>query len=94
MDFPVRGEERGDVGFGKEIGRSVGTVKDADLPGMAVFRDKGCRQRQCFSGRLVTDMQDVAGHQRPAAMTAELAQREGGPAAEIFGYVNAALTRR
>ncbi len=94
VHLPGRGEEGVDVGRGEEVGRAVRAVQHGDVPLAAfgdVLRHGTCIQRQGGEHRgLVAQVQHVARAQRASGVAAELAQREGGAAAEVGRYIDAA----
>ena len=91
MHFPFGGKEGLDVGWRKEIRCAMRTVQHADLPLLAIRRDQICRQcAMCPGRRFHAEVQHIAGAQRAPAVTAELAQREGGFAAKIIRHIETA----
>ena len=92
VNLPLGGEERVDVVGREEIRRAMRTVEHADVPGMGEARLQFGGERGHFrrAGGHRADMQHIAGAERAACVAAELAEREGRAAAEIFGHVDAA----
>ena len=98
MHLPVGGEE-GLYRFGGEkVRRAMRPVQHADVPLVAVVRDqavvhrlrRGDRRRRGAGGQFrLSDRQHVRHAQGAPGVAAELAEREGGTAAEIYRHVEA-----
>ncbi len=96
VHFPVGREERIDVGVREEVRSAVRSVGHRDLPVVRVVRPIARRDRvaatEIQAGSI--QAQHVARAQRPAAVSAELSEREGGAAAEVLGNVESAAHRK
>ncbi len=99
VHFPVLLEELLDGRFREEIGRTMGAIEHADFPVVRIVGDqvRVCRCGivcRCCGGagrqRSLADAEHIAGAQGPAAVAAELAEGEGGTAAEIHRYIEPA----
>ena len=92
VDLPGGRVERLDGPRGEELGRGVGALDDLDLP---LVRELRPGRGRAGRGRLGgdADRQHVAGPQRPAAVSAEAAEGEGGRAAVVFRHVDPARDR-
>ncbi len=95
MHLPVGGEEHVDVGVGEEIRRAVRTIEHADFPGVAVGGNQRGGQRLAdVRGFRCREVQHVADPQGAPGVAAELAEGEGGLAAEVVRHVEAAAHRK
>ncbi len=88
VDLPLGRVEVADVVLGEELRCRVRTFDRRHVPYGAEDRAVGGRHRRALGDRAA--VQDVTGAQRPAAVPAEPAQREGARAAEEAGDVQAA----
>ena len=98
VHLPVGFEELLDGLFGEEVRRPVGAVQHFDFPLLRVVRNHRfrhrcrlmVRRRRRAAGQLrLADRQHVALAQGAAAVAAELAEHEGGFAAQVVGHVDA-----
>ena len=92
MHLPWGGKKRGDAFVGEKIRRAVRAIQHADFP----IAGQRCAQRGVerfaveWRGVRGRYRQHIARAQRPPAVPAKLAEREGGFRAEIIGHVDAA----
>ena len=102
VHLPVGAEKFLDGVFAKEIRRPMGAVQHLDLPLLRVVRDQAVfggvwlgDWRRCGAAGQVwlADGQHVTLAQGSTAMAAELAQHEGGFAAQVIGHVDAVAYR-
>ncbi len=86
MHFPMSVEQGLDIVFGKKIRRAMGSVGDGYLPlvGQARFQFLGQMGRRRRHG-IGIQVEHVTLAQRPPAVAAELAEREGGPGTQVVG---------
>ena len=93
MHLPVGCKKSGDVVIGKKVGRSMWPHQHADVPvcGVAGFErvKRFCIQRRQAERRC--HMQHITCPQRAATVATKLTQREGRAAAQIVGYIHAAI---
>ena len=85
-------EERVDVLLGEEVRGALRSVDYAELPVVRDLRDYRIVRNGGALRRIVClEVQDVSGLNRASRVAAEVAEREGGAAAEVLRAVNAAL---
>ena len=92
VHLPCRGEEGVDIAGGEKIRCAMRPVHHVQRPVLAVLRVRRLRQggkRHRFIHR--RDMQDITGAQCAPAVSAELAQGEGGAAAQVGRDAQAAV---
>lgn len=88
VDLPVGGVELVDVLLGEELRCGVRAFERADVPVRREDRSVGSRHRSTGDHR--APVQHISRPQRPPAVPAEPAEREGGRAAQERGHVQAA----
>ncbi|SVK51225.1 Uncharacterised protein [Acinetobacter baumannii] len=103
MHLPVGGEKGLYRFSGEKVRRAVRPVQHTDVPLVAIVRDQAVvhrlrrgdrRRRSAGRQRRLGDRQHVRHAQGAPGVAAELAQREGGAAAEIYRHVKAVAYRQ